>query len=147
MKKVEISIYAQEEFKVDKTMPRTSFQAKGFNFVANIRSRSAGNYLSSIVVSDQKFIKGDSAQGIKDDSPDLRVNVNNPFIGKRFSENDILFLDKQRLYQTRAGNFNITRFDRLMEDFNYLYLKGKEGNIVNLNDDLDTKIRNDQVKK
>ncbi|OGY07598.1 MAG: hypothetical protein A2694_02735 [Candidatus Blackburnbacteria bacterium RIFCSPHIGHO2_01_FULL_40_17] len=53
----------------------------------------------------------------------MRVSVNNPFKGKRFSENDVLFLDRNRLFQTRSGNFNTTRFDRLMEDFSYQYLK------------------------
>lgn len=50
--------------------------------------------------------------------------MNNPFSGKRFSENDIIFLDKNRYYQTKTGSFNQTRFDRLMEDFDYQYIKG-----------------------
>lgn len=143
-KKVEISIYSKDEFEVDRTMPKGSFRAKGFAFEAGVRAREVKAYLSSIVVNDQKFIKVDPTKPA-DNSPDLRVNVNNPFKGKRFNENDILFLDKNRLFQTRSGNFNITRFDRLMEDFSYQYLKSVE-DVENLNDDLDEKIKKDKVK-
>lgn len=142
-KKVEICIFSKDEFSVDGTMPNGSFKAKGFSFEAGIRARETKAYLSSIVVNDQKFIKSDQAKP-KDGSPDLRVNVNNPFKGKRFSENDVIFLDKNRLFQTRSGNFNTTRFDRLMEDFSFQYLKG--ATITNLNDDLDEKVKKDKVE-
>jgi predicted ATP-dependent endonuclease of OLD family len=143
--KVEISIYAKDEFEVDGTMPKGSFKAQGFSFEAGVRSRGTKAYLSSIVVNDQKFIKVDPSKPA-DNSPDLRVNVNNPFKGKRFNENDVLFLDRNRLFQTRSGNFNTTRFDRLMEDFSYQYLKSAETEIANLNDDLDDKIKKDKVE-
>ena len=142
-KKIEISIFSKDEFEVDGTMPKGSFKAKGFSFEAGVRSKESKSYLSSIVVNDQKFIRVDPAKP-KDNSPDLRVSVNNPFKGKRFSENDILFLDKNRLFQTRSGNFNTTRFDRLMEDFSYQYLKNCE--LCNLNEDLDNKIKKDKVE-
>lgn len=87
-KKIEISVYSKDEFEVDGTMPKGSFKAKGFSFEAGVRSRGTKAYLSSIVVNDQKFIKVDPAKPA-DNSPDLRVNVNNPFKGKRFSENDV----------------------------------------------------------
>jgi AAA15 family ATPase/GTPase len=92
-------------------------------FKAGIRARNAQNYLSSVVVTDQLFVKANPNKPA-DSSPDLRVSVNNPFSGKRFSENDILFLDRNRYYQTRTGSFNQTRFDRLMEDYDYQYIKG-----------------------
>lgn len=142
-KKVEINIYSEAEFEVDGTMPKGSFKAKGFSFEAGVRSKESKTYLSSIVVNDQKFIKVDPNKP-KDNSPDLRVNVNNPFKGKRFNENDVLFLDRNRLFQTRSGNFNTTRFDRLMEDFNYQYVK--KVSIENLNEDLDNKIKKDKVE-
>jgi len=107
-KKIEINIYSKEEFEVDGTMPKGSFKANGFSFEAGVRSKESKTYLSSIVVNDQKFIRVDPSKP-KDNSPDLRVNVNNPFKGKRFSENDVLFLDRNRLFQTRSGNFNTTR--------------------------------------
>jgi AAA15 family ATPase/GTPase len=141
--KVEISIYSKDEFDVDGTMPNGSFKAKGFSFEAGIRARGSKAYLSSMIVNDQKFIKVNPSKP-KDGSPDLRVNVNNPFKGKRFSENDTLFLDKNRLFQIKSGNFNTTRFDRLMEDFSFQYLKGTE--ITNLNEGLDEKIKKDKVE-
>lgn len=118
----EISILSENDFSVDGTMPKSNFMAKGFSFKANIRSRDNKAYLSSIVVSDQTYIKTVSDKP-KDGSPDLRLAVNNPFKGKRFDENDILILDKNRTYQTRLGTYNSTRFDRLMEDFNFQYIK------------------------
>ena len=141
--KTEINIYSKNDFEVAGTMPKGSFVAKGFSFEAGLRSKESKTYLSSIVVSDQKFISVDPEKP-KSFSPDLRVSVNNPFKGKRFSENDILFLDKNRLFQTRSGNFNSTRFDRLMEDFNHQYIKNSE--IDNLNNDLNDKIKREKVE-
>lgn len=126
-----ISVYSENSFKVLGTMPNSSFQAKGFLFKAKMRDRVSRNYLSSFIVSDQLFIRENDNKP-KDGSPDLRVSVNNPFSGKRFSENDILFLDRNRYYQIRSGSFNQTRFDRLMEDLDYQYVKGKKDD-VNVN--------------
>lgn len=142
--KVLIRIFSNNEFTVGSAMPKGSFISKGFQFEAGVRASGNKAYLSSIVVSDQLFIKSDPLKP-KDGSPDLRVNVNNPFAGKRFSENDILFLDRNRLFQTRSGNFNTTRFDRLMEDFSYQYLKNST-KVENLNDDLDKKIKLGKVE-
>lgn len=122
-KGVNIIVSADRDFSVQGTMPKGNFNAKGFQFKAGLRSRANKAYLSSIVVTDQLFIKSDPDKP-KDGSPDLRVSVNNPFSGKRFNDNDIIFLDKNRYYQTKTGNFNQTRFDRLMEDFDYQYIKG-----------------------
>ena len=133
--KTYIKIYAENDFTVDGTMPNASFQSKGFLFEAGVRGRSNKAYLSSIVVSDQRFIKAIQEKP-KDGSPDLRVNVNNPFKGKRFDENDILFLDKNRTFQIRSGTYNSTRFDRLMEDFDYQYIK-KQESIQDLNENFD----------
>lgn len=134
--KTSIKIYAENDFTVAGTMPNASFQSKGFLFEASIRARGNKAYLSSIVVSDQKFIKPDGQEKPNDGSPDLRINVNNPFKGKRFDENDILFLDKNRTFQTRSGTYNSTRFDRLMEDFDYQYIK-KQESIQDLNENFD----------
>jgi AAA15 family ATPase/GTPase len=130
--KLEICIYSKDRFQVAGTMPNSSFGACGFRFDAGVRARGSKAYLSTIVVSDQKFIKVDPNKP-KDESPDLRVGVNNPFSGKRFSENDVIFLDRHRLSQTKSGSFNTTRFDRLMEDFNFQYIKNSDG-IKDLND-------------
>ncbi len=118
-----INVYSEEAFSVKGTMPKNEFNALGFTFKAHIRSRSTGTYLSSIIVSDQLFIK-ENPEKPADGSPDLRVNVNNPFSGKRFNENDILFLDRSRYNQTKSGTFSQTRFDRMLEDLDYQYIKG-----------------------
>lgn len=125
-KKVLIEIISNTNFEVAGTMPKGSFKSKGFSFEAGVRSRENRAYLSSTVVSDQKYIRADGFDKPSDTSPDLRVNVNNPFKGQRFNENDILFLDKNRTFQTRSGTYNPTRFDRLMEDFSYQYIKSKK---------------------
>lgn len=128
--KCEINIYSKEQFEFDGTMPRSSHKGKGFNFTSGIRSRG-GNYLSSIVVRDQRYIRADGQANPKDNSPDIRLGVNNPWSGPRFAENDYLFLDDKRLFQTRIGTYNSTRFDRLMEDLDYQYIK-TEGNPINI---------------
>lgn len=142
--KVEIQIFSDKDFSVAGTMPKGNFDAKGFEFKAGCRSRDTKSYLSSLVVTDQLFIKSDPNRP-KDNSPDLRLNVNNPFSGKRFNANDVVFLDKNRLYQTRCGSFNTTRFDRLMEDFSHQYIKNT-GTIKNLNVSIDTEAKKDKIE-
>ncbi len=134
LQKTNIQIFSDKNFDFKGTLPNQTnpHKGKGFAFEAGIRSRENRSYLSSIVVSDQKYIRADGYDKPKDASPDLRVSVNNPWIGSRFNENDVLFLDKNRTYQTRCGTYNSTRFDRLMEDFDYQYIK-KEGNPVDCN--------------
>ena len=125
-----IEIFSDSDFEYAGVMPKAKYKAKGFEFNAGIRSRENKSFLSSIIVSDQKYIKADGETKPKDGAADLRISVNNPWLGQRFNENDILFLDKKRTYQTRSGTYNTTRFDRLMEDFDYQYLKSngeKEG--------------------
>ena len=139
---VEIELYAKDNFDVAKTITG-SFKAKGFSFKANIRTRDNKAYLSSIVISDRKFIPADGEK-VKEESSDLRMSVNNPWRSKRFDENDILFLDKNRVFQIRCGTYNTTRFDRLMEDFSFQYLK--KSKVENLNDELDVKIKKDKVE-
>jgi len=123
--KTNIQIFSYKNFNFKGTMPRqrTPYKGKGFSFEAGIRTRENRSYLSSIVVNDQKYIRADGETNPKDGSPDLRVGVNNPYSGSRFNENDILFLDKNRIHKTRSGTYNPTRFDRLMEDFDLQYLK------------------------
>lgn len=139
--KAHIEVLASADFTVDGTMPKGSFKAKGFSFEAGVRARDSKTYLSSVVVSDQKYIRADGENKPKDGSPDLRVSVNNPFKGTRFSENDILFLDRNRTFQTRSGTYNPTRFDRLMEDFSYQFIKAQKGKSEDLN------ARFDDIKK
>jgi len=140
-----IELFAENEFTVVSSMPRGSFQAIGFLFKAHFRSRNARTYLSSTIVSDQKFIKADNVS-LDENHPDLRLNVNNPFRGKRFDENEILYLDKNRTFQTRSGTYNTTKFDRIMEDLDYQYIKN-EKNVKNISEIIKSKITKQSENK
>ena len=143
-KDVNIIFNSNEEFDVKGTMPNSDFKAVGFNFNAKLRNRTQKNYLLTPVVYDQQYISNNSEKP-KKGSPDLRLSVNNPFSGKRFNETDILYLDKNRLFQTKSGTYNNTRFDRLMNDFNFQYIK-KSDEIEDLNIELNNKIKKDKIE-
>ncbi len=134
-KKTNIQVFSEKDFEYKATMGNMKYKAQGFAFEAGIRSREIKKYLSSIIVNDQKYIRADGETKPEDGKPDLRVSVNNPWSGSRFNENDILFLDKNRTYQICSGTYNPTRFDRLMEDFDFQYLK-QEDNPINCNEKL-----------
>lgn len=132
---------SDEDFEVSGSMPKSNFTAVGFKFKANLRVSKSKTYLQNPVVFDQYYISKDPEKP-KIGSPDLRLSVNNPFLGKRFNDTDILFLDKNRIFQIKSGNFNSTRFDRLMNDFNTQYIKAlKNDEIIDLNEDLNDKIK------
>ncbi len=133
--KTNIQVFSEKNFDFKGTMPsqKNPYKGKGFVFDAGIRSRENKSYLSSIVVNDQRYIRADGETKPENGKPDLRVSVNNPWSGSRFNENDILFLDKNRTYQIRSGTYNPTRFDRLMEDFDFQYIK-QDGNPIDCNE-------------
>lgn len=133
--KVEINILTNKVFTFKGTMPKVEYKGKGFSFLGGIRSRGTSGYLASMVVTDQKYIKADGETKPQDITPDLRLSVNNPWSGSRFSEIEYLILDKNRTFQTRKGTYNDTRFDRIMEDLNYQYIQ-KENNPTDCNDSL-----------
>ena len=141
-KKTEIIINAERNFWFDGVMPKAKYKGKGFIFEGSVRSRSNRLYLSSVVVTDRRFIRADGELKPSDNSPDLRVDVNNPYKGSRFNENDYLYLDRNRLFHVRSGTFNLTRFDKLMEDFNFQYISNIQGNL----EDLSTQVL-DKVKE
>lgn len=118
-----IRVLADSVFDFDGFVPRSSYKGKGFEFEAKIRSRDANGYLSSILVNDQRYMRADGETKPEDGKPELRISVNNPWRGKRYSETDVIYLDKGRMFQTRRGTYNQTRFDRLMEDYGYQFLK------------------------
>lgn len=124
--KTYINVFSEKDFNFKGTMPNQKYKGKGFVFEAGVRVRENKSYLSSIVVSDQTYIRADGETKPEDGKPDLRVSVNNPWSGSRFNENDILFLDKNRTFQVRSGTYNPTRFDRLMEDFDFQYIKHED---------------------
>lgn len=143
-KTTNIKFYSDKDFNVKGTMPNSNFESIGFEFTAKLRNKQQKSYLVTPFVYDQLYIsKSDDKP--KKGSPDLRISVNNPFSGKRFSETDILYLDKNRLYQTKSGTFNSTRFDRLMNDFNFQYIKNSDS-IEDLNTDLNNKIKKEKIE-
>ncbi len=121
-----INIFSSENFDFKWTMPSAKYKWKWFSFKANIRVRENKKFLSNIIAKDQLYIKADGEDKPKDNTPDLRYWVDNPFSWPRFNENDFLFLDKNRINQTKGWTFNETRFDKLMEDFNYQYISNNE---------------------
>lgn len=137
---------SNEEFSVSGSMPNSDFTATGFKFKANLRSTKQKNYLQNPIVFDQYYISKDPTKP-KAGSPDLRLSVNNPFLGKRFNDTDILFLDKNRIFQIKSSSFNNTRFDRLMSDFNAQYIKAmKKEQMLDLNEDLNTKVKAGKIE-
>lgn len=134
-KKVEINIFLDEIFTYKATVPRTEYKGIGFSFSGGIRAKSSSSYLSSIIVTDQKYIKADGETRPQDNSPDLRLSVNNPWSGTRFNELDFLILDRNRIFQIRKGAYNDTRFDRIMDDLNYRYLL-KDNSPIDCNEKL-----------
>ena len=133
--KVEIKIFTDKDYVYKATMPKVEYKGKGFSFTGGIRIKPTTGYLSSIVVTDQKYIRSDGQEKPADNSPDIRLSVNNPWSGSRFNEIEYLILDKNRTYQTRKGTYNDTRFDRIMEDLNFRYIQ-KEESPIDCNENL-----------
>lgn len=143
--KTEIKVYADIPFKVLGTFPNTEYEFNGISFIGGIRGRGNKSFLQSMVVHDQIFLKVNPDDKPKEGSPDLRLSVNNPFSGKRFNDTDVVYLDKNRLFQTKSGTYNETKFDRLMEDFNFQYNK-KSKTIEDLNIYLNENVKKDKVE-
>lgn len=144
-KETEITIETNDAFNVKSVFPNSSFDAKGFKFIGKTREKSNQNKLLSLIMTDQLYISTNDEKP-KLGLPDLRMKVTNSFGTKRFNELDVLYLDKNRLYQTRAGTYNDTRFDRIMDDFNFQYYKNQD-NVENLNTMLNEKIKKELSNK
>lgn len=147
--KCTIDVYSKNDFDYKGSMPRVSYRGKGFSFTGGLRATGNSSYLSSLVVSDQKFIRADGETRPEDNKPDIRVSVSNPWSGPRFNQNDVLYLDKNRTYQTRSGTYNPTRFDRLMEDLDYQYIKDDDTplDFSDIHDQLSSKVENEFLEK
>ena len=87
-KNVNIEFYSDKDFDVKGTMPNSNFDSIGFQFTAKLRNKSQKSYLVTAFVYDQLYISKSESKP-KKGSPDLRISVNNPFSGKRFTETDI----------------------------------------------------------
>lgn len=141
----EIIVETNDTFNVKGVFPSSNFDAKGFKFIGKTRERPNKNKLLSLIMTDQLYISTDEEKP-KPESPDLRMAVTNSFGTRRFNELDVLYLDKNRLYQTRSGTYNDTRFDRIMDDFNFQYFN-KHDTVENLNTGLNEKIKKELSNK
>lgn len=141
----EIIVETNDTFNVKGVFPSSNFDAKGFKFIGKTRERPNKNKLLSLIMTDQLYISTDEEKP-KPESPDLRMAVTNSFGTRRFNELDVLYLDKNRLYQTRSGTYNDTRFDRIMDDFNFQYFN-KHATVENLNTGLNEKIKKELSNK
>ncbi len=144
-----IEVYSDKDFDYKGSVPRVVYKGQGFAFTGGLRSTGNSSYLSSLVVSDQRFIRADGESKPEDDKPDIRVSVNNPWSGPRFNKNDVLYLDKNRTYQVRSGTYNSTRFDRIMEDFDYQYIKNEDTplDFTDIHKQLSEKVKNEFLEK
>ena len=144
-KNTEIIIETKDNFNVKGVFPNPDFEAHGFKFIGKTREKTNKNKLQSIVMSDQLYISTNNEKP-KPGAADLRMAVTNSFGTRRFNELDVLYLDKNRLYQIRSGTYSETRFDRIMEDFNFQYYK-KQDIIENLNTSLNEKVKKELSNK
>lgn len=139
---IKVSITSNAPFTVKKTI-RGNFEAIGFDFTAKLRSQRSVRYPVGTVVTDSIYVPAEG-ENIADGSPDLRMAVENPFAGPRFSDNDYLFIDKQRTKILESGSYATTRFDRVLEDLNFQYLQINNPPL-NLNDTVEGMIRHDAI--
>lgn len=89
--------------------------------------------MQSAVVYDQLYV-GCNHDNPKSHFHNLRVIVNNLFLGKKFDKLDIIYLDRNRIFQTNAGISIIQKIDRIMGWFNLQYMKmHKNFEIIDIN--------------
>ena len=123
-KDCEISVLSNKDFEVKDIIGQKTFCGSGFYFKGKIKEKSVKKYLSKITTYNREYIP--KIKEDKDYNPKLSVNVSNPFSQtSRYDALDVLYLDKNRFYQTKSGTFNKTRFDRLMDDFNFQLINSK----------------------
>lgn len=74
--KTEINIYTNEEYYYKGTLPKSvDLRGKGLVFTGGIHKRATRDYLSSIIVTDQQYIRADGMSKLEDNSP-LKWNEN-----------------------------------------------------------------------
>ncbi len=135
---IDITLSSSAPFSVKKTI-RGDFQASGFKYTAKLRTQNSAQYAVGTIVSDTHFIA--TGTGAPDEnSPDLRTAVNNPFAGPRFKENDYVFIDKNRVKTLESGTYSQTRFDRILDNLNFQYLKAYNNEPLDLHAAVDAAI-------
>ena len=93
----------------DKTNTHT-FNGVGFAFKANKRKRTSGELYGSLIVSGRKIIPESEQKDYE-----LRCDGSTPWGQPRYEQPSLLFLDRNRIYQTRKGSTTATSFDYLLE--------------------------------
>jgi energy-coupling factor transporter ATP-binding protein EcfA2 len=127
---IDIVLNSNEPFSVKKAISG-EFQANGFKYTAKLRTQNSTQYAVGTLVSDTYFIAAGSGAPAEN-SPDLRTAVNNPFAGPRFKENDYVFIDKNRIKSLESGTYSQTRFDRILDNLNFQYLKAYDNEPLDL---------------
>lgn len=123
-----VKLIANSDFEVTRSI-RGKFLSSGFLFEWGVRSTSKKKYLSSVMVTDQKYLLSDIEKKVNEWDVDLRTSVYNPRWWKRYDNNEVVLLDENRTNQIRSWTFNSTKFDRILSDFNFQYIhntKNKE---------------------
>lgn len=136
-KKVEIFCDCSTEFEVKRTLPKGFFKADGFYFFANLRQMDEKGNLVDQLVFDNWYRQSDSTTIME---PEKRLEVQNPF-GSRFSEMQIVYLDKKRARSVSDGE-HTDKFKDLLDDFNFQFSKNKVNfkESSQLNDDIRNKL-------
>lgn len=109
-KDTEIKIHTTD-FDVTTVLPNgKKFNANGFYFKGNKRKYSSGGLYESLVVTGRKIMpEGEQKEY------ELRCDVSTPWGNPRYKQPSVLFLDKNRIYQTRKGSTTLTNFDYVLE--------------------------------
>lgn len=106
----DIKVYTTD-FPVTTVLPDGhKFVANGFYFKANKRKRTVGDLYGSLIVSGRKLL---SDNDVKD--YELKCEGFTPWGLARYEQPSLVFLDKNRIYQTRKGSTSSTNFDYLLE--------------------------------
>lgn len=152
-KELKIKVIADKPFEyLGVVSSQTKYKGKGFLFLSKKRERRT-SYLSSALVHDLQVIKADGEEKPKEGSADLRVSVKNPWIGNRFHNIELVYIEKNRNYAIKAGTFNDTKFDRIMEDLNRQVIQQDisteliEQKLSELKQHLDCRILGNAIKK
>ncbi len=138
-----ISVYSDNTFEVKTIYGNGSFKSIGYNFRANLRQKSTSIMFNSPIVKYQEYIAED-IEKYKPNSPDVRTSITNVYGFKRNNDTDFLYLEKNRVYQIKGGVYNDTKFDRIMDDFNYQYTKNSE--IIDINSELSEKLKKGKIQ-
>lgn len=142
-KDTNLCVLSDNTFDVKTVYGNSSFKSIGYNFRANLRQKKTSIMFNSQMVKYQEYI-AENAEKYKQCSPDVRTNITNVYGSKRNNDTDLLYLEKNRVYQIKGGLYNDTKFDRIMNDFNYQYNKNSEI-IEDINFELSEKLKKGKI--